>query len=83
MKESEMKHVVARKDFVKHDNKEESGEQLQKTTYSVHNVLTRDEFMKSDNKMEARIPKLERLAEVKLLDSIERVKNYDEYVKAR
>lgn len=83
MKESEMKHVVARKDFVKHDNKEESGEQQQKTTYSVHNVLTRDEFMKSDNKMDARIPKLERLAEVKLLDSTERVKNYDEYVKAR
>ena len=83
MKESKMKHVVARKDFVRHDNKEESGELLQNTTYSVHNVLTREEFLRSDNKMESRIPKLERLAEVKLLDSTERVKNYDEYVKAR
>ena len=83
MKESEMKHVVLQKDFVRHANKEESGELLQNTTYSVHNVLTREEFLRSDNKMESRIPKLERLAEVKLLDSTERVKNYDEYVKAR
>lgn len=81
MKESGMKHVIVRKDFIEQVVREKSVEQLQETAYSIHNVLTREEFLKSDRSMDHKIPKLERFAEVRLLGPTERVKNYDEYVK--